>query len=239
MNTPSIVICDDNPIHGQCLEHLLKECPQWSKWPIIYVPSITELLTTFESLHPDSILLMDICFRDGNGIEAVANIQNCRPNIHVIYITGDISYCTDVYETNHCGFLVKPVSLTKLQQALQRTEKKFVPLQTVKFKIGHKIKVISLDDIIYLEKQLRKIVVITQNENCEFYGRFDELIPQLDQRMIRCHNSFIVNMDYVLQISPEGFQLKGGVNIPISRRRNAEVRNAFLHYLHGKNRYIE
>lgn len=233
---PSILICDDNPIQCRCLEHLLQECPPWDQWPVLKFSSVRELLEYSENMHPASVLLMDICLEDGNGIDAVAALQKICPEVNVIYITGEINYCTDVYETNHCGFLVKPVSLLKLRQALRRTQKSIATARTLRIRVGRKIVNIRLDTVLYLEKQLRKVVVVTTQGKYDFYGRFEDVQPQMDRRMIRCHNSFIANMDYARQFTPDGFLLENDQVVPVSRRRLTAVRNEFVRYLHEKNR---
>lgn len=231
-----ILICDDNLLQSEYLGQLLKECPPWDQWPIVRFSSIHTLLEYQGKISAGSILLMDICLKDGNGIDAVAKLQTICPHLNVIYITGEITYCSDVYETTHCGFLVKPVSLLKLQQALRRTQKNNSFAQPFSFQSGHKIIKIYLDDILYFEKRLRKIVVFTNQGNFDFYGKFEDLMPQLDSRMIQCHNSFIVNMDCVHQFDTDKFLLNNNDNvIPISRRRASEVKKKFLHYLHAKS----
>ena len=230
----SILICDDNLLQSEYLGQLLKECPPWNQWPILRFSSIQTLLEYREKISAGSILLMDICLKDGNGIDAVAKLQTICPHLSVIYITGEITYCSDVYETAHCGFLVKPVSLLKLQQALRRTQKNNSFSQSVSFQSGHKIIKIYLDDILYFEKRLRKIIVFAKQGNFDFYGKFEDLMPQLDRRMLRCHNSFIVNMDCVHQFDTDKFLLNNNNLIPISRRQAAEVKEKFLHYLHAK-----
>lgn len=231
---PSIIICDDNTVHREYLAHLLKECPPWNEWPIKMFSSACELLKQQDNFHPHSILLMDICLKNENGIEVVGKLQIKHPDISVIYITGEIFYCTDVYDTNHCGFLLKPVVLPQLQHALWRTQNQVSPLKSLCIKVGRKVICIQLNKILYFEKQLRKIVIVTHEESLDFYGKFEDLMPQLDRRMIRCHNSFIVNMDYIQGIIDCDF-LISNKKIPISKKRLAEVRSSFLHYFHEKN----
>lgn len=234
---PSVIICDDNAIHREHVAHLIKECPPWNTWPIKMFSSTDELLDCQNNFHPNSILLMDICFKNGNGIEAVAMLQMKYPDMSVIYITGEISYCTEVYDTKHSGFLLKPIVLPKLQRALCRTQDHVSFVKTLCIKTGRKLSCIQLNKILYLEKQLRKIVIVTYGEPVDFYGKFEDIVPQLDQRMIRCHNSFIVNMDYVDGIENCDF-LIGNRRIPISKKRLTEVRDRCLHYFYEKNKMI-
>lgn len=234
--TRTLLICDDDPTQFDELTALLKECPPWHQWPVQCFSSTQALLAHQDTFSPGSILLMDICLADHNGIDAVAQLQVRHPEIDVIYITGEISYCTEVYDTKHCGFLVKPVSLLKLQQALRRTL--YVPPMTrsLTVRVGRNTMRIPLDNIFYFEKQLRKMLVVTKQQVIDFYGKFEDLEVQLDRRMLQCHRSFIVNMDHIEQLADDHFLLDNEKTVPISRRKLTQVRNAFLRYLHEKNK---
>lgn len=234
--TRTLLICDDDPVQLDELTKLFKECPPWHQWPIQCFSSIQALLAHQDNFSPGSILLMDICLEDGNGIDAVAQLQVRHPEIDVIYITGEISYCTEVYDTKHCGFLVKPFSLSKLQRALRRTCHGPATTRSLTVRVGRNAMRIPLDDIFYFEKQLRKMLVVTRRQIIDFYGKFEDLEAQLDRRMLQCHRSFVVNMDHIEQLADDHFLLGNKKSVPISRRKLTQVRNAFLRYLQEKNK---
>lgn len=234
--TRALLICDDDPAQLDELTALFQECPPWHQWPVQCFSSTQALLAHQDTFSPGSILFMDICLEDGNGIDAVAQLQIRHPEIDVIYITGEISYCTEVYDTKHCGFLVKPVSLLKLQQALRRTRHGPAMTRSLTVRVGRNAMRIPLDDIFYFEKQLRKMLVVTGRQVIDFYGKFEDLEAQLDRRMLQCHRSFIVNMDHIEQLVDDRFLLDNGKAVPISRRKLTQVRNAFLRYLQEKNK---
>lgn len=55
-----------------------------------------------------------------------------------------------------------------------------------------------IEDILYMEKDLRKIKLYTTYTTVEFYGKFSELVPFLDERFMFCHRSYIINMDKII-----------------------------------------
>lgn len=83
---------------------------------------------------------------------------------------------------------------------------------------------IKHDEVIYLETQLRKTFVKTMGK--EGFHRLNlsdlELFLSND-RFIRCHRSYIVNIDYIDEIQPDSHStfllvMRDGTRIPVSQR---------------------
>lgn len=230
-----IIICEDDTAQAAHLRQLLSDMEPWCNWEVQTVSGVEEL-SNEAVLQNTDIILMDICLGRESGINAVARIQTSHPEIGIIYVTGHTEYCSDVYDTQHSGFLLKPVDPLKLRQALRRTQRSLPSgRQALVIEQPNRIWDLPLEEILLFEKQLRKIKVITQNEEIDIYGRFSDFQPQLDGRFIQCHASYLVNMDHVESFSREEFILPNGRKIPISRRRGPTVRNAFLAHLHKRN----
>ncbi len=52
-------------------------------------------------------------------------------------------------------------------------------------------------------------------------------------RFARCHNSYIVNLTKVRELSDKKFVCENGKNVPISKTYYVDVREKFLSYLDG------
>lgn len=60
-----------------------------------------------------------------------------------------------------------------------------------------------------------------------------ELQGLLDSRFISPHRSYLVNLQYVDQLSKQDVLLNSGIKIPLSRRRAKKVQAAFIDYYKG------
>ena len=61
------------------------------------------------------------------------------------------------------------------------------------------------------------------------YGSFHDLIPNLDERFLYCHRSYIINMDHVTAVD-EQFRLDNGDSVLIRSRSRAQIKKTYLCY---------
>lgn len=87
--------------------------------------------------------------------------------------------------------------------------------------------------IIYIERDKRDTYIYFGGavEPLRVSDKLDEMDSLIcDDTFVRCHNSFIVNLDYVAQYKKVGFQMKDGAEIPISRSHQKEVKQLFSNW---------
>ena len=63
-------------------------------------------------------------------------------------------------------------------------------------------------------------------------GKLDELCEQLKEYdcFVRCHRSYLINMDYVQSISNRYVIMTDGTQIPIPHGRYSELKDKFFTY---------
>lgn len=83
-------------------------------------------------------------------------------------------------------------------------------------------------DIIYIESDKMYAYVHTAGGTLRFRIQLRELLLRLnDKGFQRCHQSFIVNMDYIYSLKRYEITLRNGVCIPVSKAYSKQVRCAF------------
>ena len=98
--------------------------------------------------------------------------------------------------------------------------------------------VISLDEIIFIEKNLRKITIHTEEQQIEYYGKFSELIPHLDERFLWCHRSYIINMDDIVVMTGQSIFLTNNQPVFLGRDTFCKAKKLFESYLRKKRRIV-
>ena len=139
-----------------------------------------------------------------------------------------------MYDVSHIYFLQKPVKEEALQKALKLAQERLLAAKKACFYVENKSGrfVVPYGKIFTFEKQNRRIILRGKEgtEICSFYGKFEEILPQLPAYFCRCHNGIIVNMEKTAKISKNSFIMQDGQYVAISRRHRHTSLCAFASY---------
>ena len=148
----------------------------------------------------------------------------------IIFLTAHADYAVESYEVYAAGYLLKPYDTNKLtlllDEVLQRSVQKRI---AVKVKKQHRY--LEINDIMYVESDKHTITlhlsdqseIVAQDKLIEIEKRIDE------KRFLHCHQSYLVNMDYIKDVK-EDFELQDGTIIPIRVRGRKEVLDKYNEY---------
>ena len=64
-------------------------------------------------------------------------------------------------------------------------------------KLDNKCTIIAEDDIEFIEKDGAKLIFHTQYRDYQIYSSFLKILDRLPSNFIRCHKSFVVNINYI------------------------------------------
>ena len=106
--------------------------------------------------------------------------------------------------------------------------------KTLIVKLRNKIDVVPIREIIYLEKDLRRIRVHTESGDYVFYARFDEIMPYLDVRFRRCHRSYIINYDRIEHFEDLLVRMDDSTELPFGRATILRLKKDFESYVDWK-----
>lgn len=156
-------------------------------------------------------------------------------NTQVIYVTGYDMYHSDVYKTPHVFFLLKPVTAERMTQALEAAllQLKNIAEKPLRLRVGQDEVVIEPHTIRYVESHRRQLHIHTVNGELVTYLRLDTLENMLPSSFVRCHKSYLANLDYVTRYRVNELELNDGSIIPVSQSRRATVRDWFFDHVRG------
>ncbi|NLY82978.1 MAG: response regulator transcription factor [Clostridiales bacterium] len=230
----NIAICDDNQ---NSLEQLSKQIHSLLSSQIesleVYSDAKSFLAALDSRKSQLEILFMDIDLGPDNGIELAKKVLTTHPCTQIIFISGHDKYYTKVYDVEHVYFIKKPVTDNSLIEALEKAIEKFNRTKKDVFFIKTKkgITCLPLDTIYYFEKDRRKIIAISSEGAYSFFGKFEEIMNQLNHRFIRCHNSYIVNLTSVITMEPNHFYMYNKTYVPISKSHKLTAKDSFMEYI--------
>lgn len=180
-------------------------------------------------ISPD-IIFLDIKMGGLSGIETARILRNNQIRSKIIFLTAYKQYVFDAFDVDASHYLIKPVKEKKLEAVLDHVMEQLNSAKTqfLTVQSGSCIQRFSYSDILYLEVRNRKVTVHSQTGNVDFYGKLDTLEKCLPVHYFRCHRSFIVNMDFVMQISKTDLLITNGEFIPVSKRKYQDFSIAFM-----------
>ncbi|MCD8145375.1 MAG: LytTR family DNA-binding domain-containing protein [Oscillospiraceae bacterium] len=227
-----IVICDDDADIAQDLanrvnDHFQGDCA------IQQYQSADELRQAMDEGEGNAnIALLDIELGEESGIKLAKELFPTQHHTMVIFITGFIEYCTDVYEAEHIYFLLKPIKTEQLERALHKAVGALKSTQmSFAIRVNGESKRIVLSDVFYIESSYRKLRICLGNEIYETTGSIAGLPAEVRGRMIQCHKSYLINPEHVRTFTGEQCVMDNGREISVSRSNRTRSRREYLDYL--------
>lgn len=178
------------------------------------------------------LIFLDIELPNINGIGVAKYIRKQLHNeiIQIAYISSKSQYALDLFEARPINFLVKPLSDDELEKIIDtftlitNNDNKIFT-----FKFGRTYKKILLSDILYFSSSGRKITIITQTGQFEYYDSLENIYSQTkDCNFLYIHKSFIVNYRFIKIYKYESVIMANDKEIPISQSHRKAIRTAFL-----------
>ena len=104
------LVCDTDTDYAGRVAAALHRLYEPCSVQYMYGPDALEVALRANSGAGD-ILLTEVELRGRNSIDIIGRHLKASSPLQVIYVTAQIEYCSQVYETRHSGFLLKPVNL--------------------------------------------------------------------------------------------------------------------------------
>lgn len=186
------------------------------------------------NLKDIDILLLDIKMEKLNGMDTARKIRAVDNEMEIIFITSLIDYVQEGYEVRAYRYLLKPIELEELKKHVLTCIKDIEINRDSYITIKNKSNTykIYLNEIKYIEVQKKDMLIHTINKNFDIRYSLSKIEKELNlYKFIRCHKSFIVNLNYVENIKHNIAILESGEEVPISRYRCKEVKEKFLKFL--------
>ncbi len=235
----NIAICDDQP---QSIEYVKDRLENMNLPDISRISTFSDGKAMVDALKRGTlnanIFILDIDLGDCNGINLADIILDLRPDCQIIFMSGYTDYYEAVYDVNHIYFMQKPVCdeiLTKaVLKAVEKLDSASVEFFIVENKSGTHI--IPYTDIFTFERDKRKINITGRDGILlgSFYGRLNDIAPELPKYFHCCHNSIFLNFSKVKALEGGGFVMRDGRTVAISRSHRSESQLAFARYLTGQ-----
>lgn len=226
-----IAICDDDYKQSQKTEKLILEKAERFSPETELFSDGTELIKAVKNggYTPD-LAVLDIHMPGNSGIEVAKMLNLLIPECSIIFLTSFLGYATEVYETRHNYFILKSELEERIDAALTKVLADRAQELRIRFREGRTVQTVTASEVLYLERILKKTAIVLCSGKKHFTAaKAEELLNDVPPgRFVRCHQSFWVNVEKIAGMKTESFSLVNGEEIPISRSRKKEAKEAFF-----------
>ena len=217
-----IYVCEDETAIRQKMANLISNFCMFSELDaelILTTDNPTLVLESFKSATNPVLFFLDIDLGTKiNGMELAAKIRELNKEAFVVFFTtkSEMAPMTFKYQLEALDFIVKDADEEEIKSRIISSIKTAVArhIKTTKskvFQIKHDDKIIQMpmEDILYIETTgtRYKLNLHTAKRRINMNGELKKVEQELDERFIRCHQSYLVNRDHISEYNFAGNKL--------------------------------
>lgn len=217
------IICDDNEADIIALKKIISE-------EVDIIGEANDANECLEVMHKEKpdLLMLDIDMPGMSGIELADMIMDFEDPPKIAFITGREDYATKAFDISAVDYVVKPFSKDRIEKTLEKAAVSIAPQavqgieETIKQIILEQqkrvndrlpvkdykertIRFIDPKNIIFAQRDSRKVNIYTESEVFPTYYTVDKLEERLKEHGFQKANSgLLVNIDYIEHMIPNG-----------------------------------
>ena len=209
----AVFIVDDEPPARNRLKDLLADCAE--QLPLTLVGEASngvEALDKLSEVHAD-VVLMDIRMPQMDGIELAQHLNKLHKPPVIVFTTAYDSYAINAFEERAIDYLLKPIRLGRLFEALTRARSAVPvrsevlqeltpePRKNLSIHERGKIILVPIEQVLYLRAELKYITVRTVEHEHIIEESLIALEKEFAARFVRIHRNCLVAKEEI-----EGFE---------------------------------
>lgn len=239
-----LLLVDDEPLARSRLRQLLEDLGNPALTITGEAANGREAVQLASMTQPD-VVLLDISMPDMNGIECARHLNRLPQPPAIIFTTAYDQYALQAFDLNAIDYLLKPIRLDRLQQALSKAR----PLAATSLAASarqlnsqrqhlavherDKVLLVPLDDVLYLRAELKYVTVKTREHEYLLEESLTQLEQEFAQTFVRIHRNCLVNRRAIAGFERHADEEGGNwvvvlnglaEKLPISRRQQHVVR---------------
>ena len=181
------------------------------------------------------ILFLDIYMPGMNGIQTASRIRAEMKDVLIIFSSSSNEYYPEAFDVFAFSYLLKPLNPAKLRRVLDHAVADIAKDRRRHIHFSYKGTAyrIACRSIMYIESSNKIIYFYMDNKtNLQCYAKLDDILKQLpDDSFIRCHQSYVVNIFYVNEMTESHFRIDPESVISISKKYQKESKDKYYKYL--------
>lgn len=234
-----IACCDDEKQQLELYKTMFTniEMRQDIKLNVEYFLSGNFMLERFQSeKNPFDLVYLDMDMDEKSGLDLAKEIrQNYHSDCLILFLTNYPKYMQNSFDVRAFQYMIKPFQFDEFERKFNAARKYLEKddKNRVVLKIDEDNVVFFTNEIYYIEKEKssKQFLVYLEDKCVVAKGVLSAIENQLlEQHFMRTHRSYLVNMKHIRRIQKNDLVLSNGNLVPISRRKEKELKQQFMRY---------
>lgn len=237
-----VALCDDETAYHDITKKLLADYRQKTasvSFSLSCFTSAKNLLNHIEENAAFDIYILDIIMPGINGIQLGTALREHGDDGLIIYLTSSPDFAVESYNTDALHYLLKPINNSQfdlcMDKAIRRLNHRSQE-ETISIKTPGSTRIAAIHNILYAERVNRHIrYYLNDNtviDSITFNDTFQNAVSSLAAcpGFLNVGSSFVVNLQYVTEVTKSDMLLTGAHLVPIPRRSYETVKTAWADY---------
>lgn len=234
----SVAICDDLEAERVSLARMVQSYARAHSCSVRLrlFSSGESLLDALQGGEPIHLLFLDIYMPGLSGMETARRIRAAGCRLSIIFATTSQDHGMESFEVRASDYLVKPFQEEDVSACLDWYFS-HIPehLRALSVYSEGEWQQIPLSSIRYIDVYDHQSRIHTPRSVITARRGLDDLESAIDSRdFLRCHRSFLVNLNHVEGVQGNDFRMEDQTLVPISTASAARVRRQFIDWTYMK-----
>jgi len=241
-----IALCDDIATHAKAAARLL-ELYQKERVGIVMKLDVfdsgNKLLESMAKKANYDIYILDVVMPPPDGIAIARQIRELDNNVPIVFLSHSENFAMDAFRVCATQYILKPICKDTLFRTLDKIISEQGKNRDKFFTISASGRTVTLlySSIVIIEKTGRILRFHLNNgdyiDSKAVRMSFDLALEELlaDERFMRVHQSFAINMEYVQELRNTMFIMPNGMEITIPRPKYTTIKKSYLKFLSSSN----
>ena len=179
-----------------------------------------------------ALLFIDIDLGDENGMEIAKELRRQEEKMPIVFVSSNKEYAVESYDVDALGYLIKPIQPEKVRRIMDKFLKQNEEYIVRDTRGNEKLKV-PLQNIEYFESKNTSILLhLANGRQIRTYGKLGNIEKELENKnFLRCHQSYLINMDHIVGIREACFIMNSGEAAYIRKRDYTIMKKTFYQYM--------
>lgn len=204
-----IAVTDDEAPARNRIKDLLEDVSEMLPLELVGEAENGRKLLELLDKRPVDVVLMDIRMPDMDGLEAARHLQKLDEPPHVIFTTAYDDYAISAFELHAIDYLVKPIRLRRLHDALARARSitrvsldvlsEIAPTARTHLSVQErgKIVLVPVKDIRFLRAELKYVTIRIAEREILLEESLSSLEEEFADQFVRIHRNCLVAKQYI------------------------------------------